>query len=58
MTMHVTMTPKNGSLTKGIPEMAPSAHAHEETPVHVIWFESLSRGDTAIAGGKGQTWAS
>jgi pyruvate,water dikinase len=49
--MDVTMAPKNGSLSKGIPGGIPSTQ--EEAPAHVIWFESLSRGDTAIAGGKG-----
>jgi pyruvate,water dikinase len=51
MTMHVTMTPKNGSLKAGVPGMVPSSQ--EEAPAYVVWFESLSRGDTSIAGGKG-----
>src|SRR4051812_14519243 len=51
MTMHVTMTPKNGAVSKGIPGGLPSTQ--EEAPAHVIWLESLSHGDTAVAGGKG-----
>ncbi len=49
--MDVTQTPKNGPLARGIPGGIPSAQ--EETAADVVWFESLSRGDTPIAGGKG-----
>ncbi|KFE67071.1 phosphoenolpyruvate synthase [Hyalangium minutum] len=49
--MELTMPPKKGPVTRGVPGQEPGPR--EEPPALVIWFESLSRGDTAIAGGKG-----
>lgn len=49
--MEPTMPPKNGPMAQGVPGDEPSPR--EEAPAWVVWFESLSREDTATAGGKG-----
>jgi pyruvate,water dikinase len=57
MAMDVTMTPKNGPAAKGAAGMTLNHQeepaAQQEPAAYVLWFESLSRGDTPVAGGKG-----
>lgn len=49
--MQTTSTPRNGPPSDGSAGMM--AASQQEAPAPVVWFESLSRRDTAIAGGKG-----
>lgn len=51
--MELSMPPKNGPMTRGVSAPGQEPGPREEAPALVIGFESLSRGDTAIAGGKG-----
>ena len=46
--MQTRTTPRNGPTTGGVAPLP-----HPEAPEPVVWFDALSRGDTAIAGGKG-----
>ncbi|WP_163993162.1 phosphoenolpyruvate synthase [Pyxidicoccus caerfyrddinensis] len=48
--MQTTRTPRNGPPDGSAGVVAAS---QQESPAPVVWFEALSRGDTAIAGGKG-----
>ncbi|QSQ25413.1 phosphoenolpyruvate synthase [Pyxidicoccus parkwayensis] len=49
--MQTTLTPQEGPSADGA--SGGTASSRQESPPPVLWFEALSRGDTAIAGGKG-----